>query len=279
MNGRASDATVVFTTAPVLAGGSKKMVELAHKHVKPVLHPPRDGGPASPHQGLPRFIQDNCVRVLNVTGPRASKEPGVYILWWRSWPISSRLADNPMITPEKIAPFHDTSDNYHATVALKERLASLRKKRQPYFLDADDFDEVVKWKLRGQYGRQQRERDTNPRAAYCVVTRAAFEIVLDDLDHELEIRVGLMGALRGVGVGVSSAVLALSEPEKYCVVDFRGWRRVFGEEKRWFTVEDYKQYRRRVAELAGALGWPVQEADLAIWEYDRQDGAQLSPTA
>ena len=33
---RDSDGTVVFSIAPVLTGGSKKTIELAHKHRKPV---------------------------------------------------------------------------------------------------------------------------------------------------------------------------------------------------------------------------------------------------
>jgi hypothetical protein len=76
-NVRDSDGTVVFSIAPVLTGGSKKTVDLAHKHGKPVLHLARDGGPAAPEQALRRFIRDHGIKVLNVAGPRASKEPEV----------------------------------------------------------------------------------------------------------------------------------------------------------------------------------------------------------
>ena len=77
-NVRDSDGTVVFSIAPVLTGGSKKTVELAHQRHKPVIHISRDGGPASPGQALLRFIKDHKIKVLNVAGPRASKEPDVY---------------------------------------------------------------------------------------------------------------------------------------------------------------------------------------------------------
>jgi hypothetical protein len=76
-NVRDSDGTVVFSIAPVLTGGSKKTVELAHEHHKPVIHIARDGGPASPAQALLRFIQDHNIMVLNVAGTRGSKEPEV----------------------------------------------------------------------------------------------------------------------------------------------------------------------------------------------------------
>jgi hypothetical protein len=76
-NVRDSDGTIVFSIAPVLTGGSKKTIELAHKYRKPVIHIARDGGAASPARALLRFIQDNQIKVLNVAGPRASKEPEV----------------------------------------------------------------------------------------------------------------------------------------------------------------------------------------------------------
>jgi len=37
-NVRDSDGTAVFSISPVLTGGSKKTVDLAHKHRKPVVH-------------------------------------------------------------------------------------------------------------------------------------------------------------------------------------------------------------------------------------------------
>jgi len=76
-NVRDSDGTVVFSIAPVLTGGSKKTVELALRHHKPVFHIARDGGPALPAHALLSFIQDNKIKVLNVAGPRSSKEPEV----------------------------------------------------------------------------------------------------------------------------------------------------------------------------------------------------------
>jgi hypothetical protein len=77
-NARDSDGTVVFSIGPVLTGGSKKTVELARKHGKPIIHIAWDGGAALPGQELLRFIQDNKIKMLNVAGPRASKEPEVY---------------------------------------------------------------------------------------------------------------------------------------------------------------------------------------------------------
>jgi len=77
-NDRERDGTVVTSIAAELTGGSKKKVELARRHGKPLIHIFRDGGTAAPTQVLARFIEDHKVQVLNVAGPRASKEPEVY---------------------------------------------------------------------------------------------------------------------------------------------------------------------------------------------------------
>ena len=76
-NVRDSDGTLVFSIATMLTGGSKKTVDLARKHRKPVLHLSRNGGELSPEQELQRFLSEHHIRVLNVGGPRASKEPDV----------------------------------------------------------------------------------------------------------------------------------------------------------------------------------------------------------
>jgi len=104
------------------------------------------------------------------------------------------------------------------------------------------------------------------------ITSVALTISHPDEEYELELRLGILCTLRGVGVPVASAVLALVFPEKYAVIDFRGWRQVFGKEKATFSIPDYKQYLREIQRLADELGWSVQEVDLAIWEYDRVNG-------
>lgn len=74
-NVRDSDATVIFTIAPRLSGGSKLTADAAQKLGKSFLHlSPASYGSA---EKLLSFIRENNVRVLNVAGTRGSKEPEV----------------------------------------------------------------------------------------------------------------------------------------------------------------------------------------------------------
>jgi len=144
------------------------------------------------------------------------------------------------------------------------------------FLTAAEFDEILKWKLRRQYGRQCSLRAANTDEVIRVVTGLALTIAHNDKDYELELRVGILCALRGVGVPVASAVLALVYPDEYAVIDFRGWRQVFDEEPTGFSISGYKRYMQEVRRLSQELGWPAQEVDLAIWEYDRRHGVIIA---
>jgi len=64
-----------FRLKLTLTGGSLKTVEFARKHGKPCLH--FHPGVEDPVGELKAFLQEKSVMVLNVAGPRASKEPGV----------------------------------------------------------------------------------------------------------------------------------------------------------------------------------------------------------
>lgn len=177
-----------------------------------------------------------------------------------------------MVTISELKAYRTSSDDYKFTEQLKARLAQLRQKRDPFYLKAEEFDEILRWKLRGQYGRQREWRKANTEEVIRVVTAAALNVTHSDKEYEDELRVSILCALRGVGVPIASAVLALVFPENYAVIDFRGWRQVFGEKKSTFSIADYKKYLREIRKLANELKWPTQEVDLAIWEYDRANG-------
>lgn len=173
-----------------------------------------------------------------------------------------------MINPEDIRPYRTTAADFSETQELKRHLHSLKQTRNPFYLDVNGFDRILRWKLRQQYGRQEYLRSQNTDKVIKEVTSVALNISHHNKDYELELRFKLLIALKGVGIPVASAMLALCYPEEYAVIDFRGWRQMFGERKTSFTLNDYKRYLREIKDLADKLGWPPQEVDLAIWDYD-----------
>ena len=97
-NVRDSDATVLFSLAPELTGGSKKTIEFAKKHHKPWIH--LAAGDQAIAQRLKDWLAQNAVYVLNVAGPRASKEPGTNTFpMIRKWLPIFHFTRNEMLCP------------------------------------------------------------------------------------------------------------------------------------------------------------------------------------
>jgi hypothetical protein len=79
-NVRDSDATVVFSSAAVVEGGSELTIELARRLGKPWLHLSAEAVSAAgldPAERLLAFLAEHHVERLNVAGPRASQDQGV----------------------------------------------------------------------------------------------------------------------------------------------------------------------------------------------------------
>jgi hypothetical protein len=76
-NVRDSDGTVIFSIRRELRGGPLKTAEFAEKHGKPCLHLSKGANPSDSAKLLCDFIRCHQIKILNVAGPRSSKEPNV----------------------------------------------------------------------------------------------------------------------------------------------------------------------------------------------------------
>ncbi len=156
------------------------------------------------------------------------------------------------------------------TERLKTYFDELKKIRNPIYLDKDDFEKILVWKLVTQYGRGRERRKVNSNDLIKQITQLALNISTEDEKYKTELRLTLLMSLRGVGMGVASAVLALIFPKEYAVIDFRVWKQIFDKDKRSFTLADYEEYIKKIREFAKELGWDPQEVDFAIWTYDQE---------
>lgn len=175
-----------------------------------------------------------------------------------------------MVTASDLQPLYRKAKNVRRTRRLVTHFSQLRSSRTPFHLTGPEVERIVRWKLGDQYDRTARHRAWNTDAICRTVTHAAFSIRSRSRLHALRVRTAVLTALPGVGVPVASAMLAVCEPERFGIIDFRVWRQVFGEPKQSFTLKDYGRYMQVVWRLSRELGWSAQDVDLAIWERDRQ---------
>jgi len=73
-NVRDSDATVIFSIASKLRGGSQSTAAFAAAQHRPWLHVSRERDGAAAANKLVMFIRAHAPKVLNTAGPRASEE-------------------------------------------------------------------------------------------------------------------------------------------------------------------------------------------------------------
>jgi hypothetical protein len=74
-NVRDSDGTVIFSINENLTGGSLLTAQLARQYHKPLLHIVK--GSRKVGEGLHKFVRQHKIHILNIAGPRASKEPEI----------------------------------------------------------------------------------------------------------------------------------------------------------------------------------------------------------
>lgn len=142
------------------------------------------------------------------------------------------------------------------------------------WLTIQTFDAVLDWKLRQQRKRTEKHRADNTPDLIRELTGTFWRIKHPNPETELEIKLAILLAIPGAGIGVASALLTLTFPEDYAIIDFRNWKVLSakdGEDKRQFTSTEYKQYLVKVRELAKALDCDVQEIDYLLWkEFEKR---------
>lgn len=102
-----------------------------------------------------------------------------------------------MITVAQITSVSLAGSDYDEAERLKAKFAQLRRERRPFYLTKSEFDEILKWKLDRQFGRQSKSRAINTEEVISSVTGLAFTITHSDKDYERELRISLLCALKG----------------------------------------------------------------------------------
>ena len=158
----------------------------------------------------------------------------------------------------------ESADDKIETQYLLNQFETLKRKRKPFYLDMDDFEKVLKWKLRTQYWRQVKLRTLNTSAIIKKVTALVFEIKHENENYEIELKLKLLTCLAGVGIPIASAILTLTNPDNYAVIDFRAWRQIFDSNKTNYTIKDYLKYLKELKQLSKKYNLNLQKIDIAI---------------
>jgi hypothetical protein len=134
------------------------------------------------------------------------------------------------------------------------------------YLTSNTYHTILDWKLRRQRNRTERHREGNTEDLIKELTGTFWRVHHPDEEKRLEIKLKVLMAIPGPGLGVASAILTLCAPSNFGIIDFRNWKVLYREDKRVFTLSEYKKYLSNIRELALHLECDVQEVDYLIWK-------------
>lgn len=89
------------------------------------------------------------------------------------------------------------------------------------WLSLSTFNSILDWKLRRQRVRTEGHRVGNTQDLIREITGAFWRVRHADADKETGIKLTLLMAMPGIGLGIASAILTLSSPKLHGVIDFR----------------------------------------------------------
>jgi arginine repressor len=152
------------------------------------------------------------------------------------------------------------------TEQLKQSIREFRMKEPDSGLSLDLFNRIASWKLGRQEGRTARYRNKITDDFVRTITSFAFALAHSEHDCLTRGRLTVLQGLPGVGIGIASAILALTFPDIYGVIDDRVWKVIYDEDKESFGLSDYVRYLRDLQSASAQLNWTPQELDFFAWK-------------
>lgn len=160
----------------------------------------------------------------------------------------------------------DLAFEYDDTRPLLAELASVRDRG---FFTYDEFFTMCCWKEPRQRKRSYWQQNTD--AEVQALSRRVFATADEDE------RMALLDSLKGVGVPVASAILTLTDPARYGVIDIRVWQVLheYGEVAHTpggvgLTHAHWREYLPILRRHAANLGVTVRAVERALFAHHRE---------
>lgn len=183
----------------------------------------------------------------------------------------NKMADKFFKNRNEIISLSNKCELYQEADRIKREIKKNFELRDPFYITLSELNQILKFKLRNQYKRQEKIRGQNEEQLVRRITELALNIDTGNDTYNDEIRIKLLCCLSGISIPTASAILALTYPEKYAIIDRRNWRYLYSEKiKTSFTTRDYLKYLEIIRRLADEYDLKPQTIDMAIWEKEKR---------
>jgi len=156
-------------------------------------------------------------------------------------------------------------DEKPKTRALIKKLRHI--KSRGHFIKPE-FLEMCKWKDSRQRNRSCWEANTESE-----IVNVSTRVFATNDEHE---RIILLDRLKGVGIPIASAILTLTDPQAYGVIDIRVWQvlYLYGEvsyspEGKKLSVGHWMDYLPKIRQWASEFEVCVRNIERSLFEYHK----------
>lgn len=172
--------------------------------------------------------------------------------------------DSSLIKELKKIPLNDK--DFDELETIRVNFSKLLSERKEKYLNAEEFEQIICWKLDTQANRSKQQRKINVDGLVIPITKAYFNINSISFAYETEVKIKLLTSLKGVGTPLASSIMALTEPTKYCIIDSVLWAFIYNEDKSSFTVNDYLRFHLYIKNLSQKLDRDIQKTEFTLWK-------------
>ena len=140
-------------------------------------------------------------------------------------------------------------------------------KQQAYF-NKPEFLRMCSWKS----PRPRRLYQSNPSAR---VRSVSIKVFAAESEKE---KIELLTSLKGVGIPVASAILTLTDPQAYGVIDIRVWQQLYrfgAVTKRpsgtGFSFDNWLEFLERLRDLSQRFNRSVRDVERALFAHHKEN--------
>jgi hypothetical protein len=140
--------------------------------------------------------------------------------------------------------------------------------RQHECLSLSTLEKVLHWRIDNP-SQIEKILASCPEFLLKSITDCYYKVNHPDDEMNTRIKVHVLLSLPWIGIGISSAIMALHEPKRYGTSDARSWEILFQQTKKSPSKRDYLRYLERAREVAAKAECTIFELDYILWnEYE-----------
>lgn len=131
-------------------------------------------------------------------------------------------------------------------------------------LSISTYQQILDWKLAKQ--RADKIRTSSPDSLVKTITACYCKADHPHDELKTKIRMNILLSIPWIGIGVSSAIMALHDPQQYGAIDSRVWSALFQKDKKTLSMNDYIKYLNAIRQMANGAKCEVQAVEYILWK-------------